>query len=207
MHLKRRYYNWFSSFYDRFVRLHSGDRNEAMRDFIIEVADLHNDFIVIDLCTGTGATALRAASSGVRVIGIDFSKGMLQQAARKSMNSPAPSWVEADARALPVRPCTVDRVTCSYAMYELSGTMRFDVMQEVTRILKPGGMFLMMEHLPPRQLLVKLLYFFRIYLLGSRGVRKFAGAEEKELLRFLVRVGTVISPGGKTKVVFGYKEG
>jgi ubiquinone/menaquinone biosynthesis C-methylase UbiE len=206
MHFRRRYYNWFSSFYDRFVRLHSGDRNEAMRDFFVEIADLHNGFILIDLCTGTGATALRAASSGVRAIGIDFSEGMLQQAARKSINGPPPFWVQANAHELPVRPCSVDRATCSYAMYELSRTVRFNVMKEVTRILKPGGMFLMMEHLPPRQLLIKLLYFFRIYLFGSRNARSFAGAEEKELGRFLAKVGTVVSPGGKTKVVFGYKE-
>lgn len=131
---------------------------------------------------------------------------MLQEAARKSTNGPALLWVQADVRALPVRSCSVDRVTCAYAMYELSGLVRFDAMREVIRILKPGGMFLMMEHLPPQLLLLRLLYFFRIYLLGSRDVRGFAGAEEKALRRFLVRVGTAVSPGGKTKVVFGYKE-
>jgi ubiquinone/menaquinone biosynthesis C-methylase UbiE len=206
MHFRRRYYNWFSSFYDRFVRFHSGGRQETMRDFLLEVADLHNGCIFLDLCAGTGSTALRAASSGIRVIGIDFSEGMLQQASRKSAGIPSLSWVQADVRALPVRSCSVDRITCSYAMYELSGTARLDVMREVTRTLKPGGMFLMMEHLPPRRLLVRLLYFFRIYLLGSRNVRSFAGAEEKELRRFLVKVGMAVSPGKKTKAVFGYKE-
>jgi hypothetical protein len=67
-------------------------------------------------------------------------------------------------------------------------------------------MFLMMEHLPPRHLLMRLLYFFRIYFLGSRDVRPFAGKEEKEMRRFLIRVATAISPGGKTKVVLGSKE-
>jgi hypothetical protein len=90
-------------------------------------------------------------------------------------------------------------------MYELSGIARREVLQEVTRILKPAGMFVMMEHLPPRRPLVKLLYLIRIYLLGSRGVRSFAGSEEKELGRFLIRVGTVTSHGGKTKAVIGYK--
>jgi ubiquinone/menaquinone biosynthesis C-methylase UbiE len=206
MHFRHRYYNWFSSFYDRFVRLHSGDRQETMRDFLVEVADLHNGCTLLDLCTGTGATALRAASSGIRVIGIDFSEGMLQQAARKSMGVSALSWIQADVRALPVRSCSVDRVTCSYAMYELSGITRFAAMREVIRTLKPGGMFLMMEHLPPRRFFVRLLYFFRIYILGSRDVRSFAGAEEKELRIFLNKVGTAVSPGEKTKAVFGYKE-
>ena len=73
------------------------------------------------------------------------------------------------------------------------------------RILNPDGKFGMMEHLPPTRAFVKLLYLIRIYVLGSRGVRSFVGAEEEELRRVLVRVGTVMSEGGKTKAVFGFK--
>ena len=121
MHSKRFYYDAFSSFYDRFVRLHSGDRQETMRDFLAEVACLQRGQTVVDLCTGTGASALRLARAGVRVIGVDFSEGMLRQARRKSVGCSAIHWVQADARALPLASCMVDCVTCSYAMYELSG--------------------------------------------------------------------------------------
>jgi ubiquinone/menaquinone biosynthesis C-methylase UbiE len=197
----------FSTFYDRFVRLHSGDRQESMRDFLAEVAQLQKGQTVVDLCTGTGSSALRLGQPGVRVIGVDFSKGMLRQASRKSVGLSWIHWVQADARALPIPSCSVDRVTCSYAMYELSGNVRREVLREVDRILKPAGMFIMMEHLPPGRPVVKLLYLIRIYLLGSRGVRSFAGSEEKELGRFFIQVGTVTSHGGKTKAVFGYKPG
>ena len=205
MHSKRRYYDLFSSFYDRFVRLHSGDRQESMRDFLAEVADARDGQTVVDLCTGTGSSALRLARAGTRVIGVDFSEGMLRQARRKSIGGSGVQWVQADVRALPISSCSVDRATCSYAMYELSGMVRRDVLQEVIRILKPGGKFVMMEHLPPRQALVKLLYLIRIYVLGSKGVRSFAGSEEGELRRYFDRVGTVMSEGEKTKAVFGFK--
>jgi len=205
VHSRRCYYNLFSSFYDRFVRLHSGDRQETMRDFLAEVARLQQGQTVVDLCTGTGSSALRLARPGVLAIGVDFSEGMLRQASRKSVGSSWIHWVQADACALPILSCSVDRVTCSYAMYELSGTARREVLREVTRVLKPAGMFIMLEHLPPRRPVVKLLYLIRIYLLGSRGVRSFAGSEEKELCRFFIRVGTITSHGGKTKAVFGYK--
>jgi len=205
VHSKRRYYDLFSAFYDRFVRLHSGDRQESMRDFLAEVADAREDQTVVDLCTGTGSSALRLARAGARVIGIDFSGGMLREAKRKSVGGSRIQWVQADARALPISSCSVDRATCAYAMYELSGMVRSDVLLEVLRILKPEGKFVMMEHLPPTRALVKLLYLIRIYVLGSRGVRSFVGAEEEELRRVLVRVGTVMSEGGKTKAVFGFK--
>ena len=130
---------------------------------------------------------------------------MLRQARWKSIGGSGVQWVQADVRALPISSCSVDRATCSYAMYELSGMVRRDVLQEVIRILKPGGKFVMMEHLPPRQALVKLLYLIRIYVLGSKGVRSFAGSEEAELRRYFDRVGTVMSEGEKTKAVFGFK--
>jgi ubiquinone/menaquinone biosynthesis C-methylase UbiE len=205
VHSRRCYYNLFSSFYDGFVHLHSGDRQESMRDFLAKVAHIQQGQTVVDLCTGTGSSALRLARAGLRVIGIDFSEGMLRQASRKSAGCSWIQWVQADACALPILPCCVDRVTCSYAMYELSGIARREVLREVDRILKPAGMFIMMEHLPPRRSVVKLLYLIRIYLLGSRGVRSFAGSEEKELRRFFIQVGTVTSHGGKTKAIFGYK--
>lgn len=205
MQSKRRYYDLFSAFYDRFVRLHSGDRQESMRDFLAEVADSRDGQTVVDLCTGTGSSALRLARAGAHVIGIDFSEGMLREAKRKSVGDSGIQWVQADARALPISSGSVDRATCAYAMYELSGSVRSDVLQEVLRILKPEGKFVLMEHLPPTRAFVKLLYLIRIYVLGSRGVRSFVGAEEEELRRVLVRVGTVMSEGGKTKAVFGFK--
>ena len=207
MHTRRMYYDLFSSFYDRFVRLHSGDRQETMRDFLADVAHLREGMTVIDLCTGTGSSALRMARRGLKVVGIDFSGGMLNQARRKSADYPWIDWVQADVRMLPICSCSVERVSCSYAMYELSGTARQEVLREAARVLKPAGMFIMMEHLPPRHPVARLLYLIRIYLLGSRGVRSFAGREQDELCRFFTRVGTVASRGGKTKAVFGCKPG
>lgn len=207
MQSKRRYYNCFAPFYDRFVRMHSGDQAESMRDLLAEVADAHDGQTVLDLCTGTGSSALRLARVGVRVIGADSSEGMLSQARRKSPPHAGVQWVQADVCALPLASGSVDRVTCAYAMYELTGTLRRQALCEVARILKPDGKFVMMEHLPPRSALLRALYFIRISVLGSKGVRKFVGAEEEELREFLDRVGTITSSGGKTKAVFGYRAG
>lgn len=208
MSFRRRYYNLFSSFYDGFVRLHSRDTGEAMRSFLAETAALEEARTVVDLCTGTGASALRMArEAGVCVVGVDFSEGMLRRARGKSPPGAACFWVQADVTCLPIRSGTADRVTCAYAMYELSGDARRAMLQEASRILKPGGMFVMMEHLPPDRPLIRLLYLVRIYLLGTRGVRSFARSEEKELGRYFEKIGTAIAPGGRTKAVFGYRTG
>ncbi len=203
---RRWYYNRFSRFYDAFIRLHSGDSAEAMRSFLARTARVGPDVTVVDLCTGTGASAVRmAVEGGGRVVGVDFSEGMLREARRKTPPGTRLWWVQADARRLPLATESVDRVTCSYAMYELPGAAREEVLREVLRILRPGGMFVMMEHLPPERPFIRLLYVIRIYVLGTRGVRSFAGSEERELARFFERVGTEIAPGGRTKAVFGFK--
>ena len=206
MRFRRHYYNVFSTFYDGFIRLHSRDTGEAMRSFLAETARLDQGCRVVDLCTGTGSSALRMVQEDkVRVIGVDFSEGMLRQAQSKSLRGPACFWIRADATCLPISPSSVDRVTCTYAMYELSGEAREKVLQEAERILKPGGMFVMMEHLPPSHSFIKLLYLIRIYVMGTKGVRSFAGAEEKELARFFDKIETVVAPGGRTKAVYGLK--
>jgi len=206
MSFRRWYYDRFSSFYDRFVRMHSGDTAESMREFLAEVMDLKEGHTAVDLCTGTGASALTMARrNGVRVIGIDFSGGMLRQALRKSPPVNPPLWVRADVRRLPLADSSADRVSCSYAMYELSEDARRDLLREVVRVLKPGGKFVMMEHLPPARPLTRFLYKIRIYVLGTRGVRSFAGAEEDEFRRFFTEVGTVSAPTGRTKAVYGIR--
>jgi ubiquinone/menaquinone biosynthesis C-methylase UbiE len=205
MRLKRFYYNLFSHFYDGFVRLHSGDRRASMRDFLARSADLRQGYTVVDLCTGTGSSALRMVLDGVSVIGIDLSEGMLRQAQRKSGQVSGIYWIQADAKFLPIASSSVDRITCSYAMYEIAGDVRSEVLQEAIRILKPHGIFIMMEHLPPNQRFIRLLYLARIYLLGTKDVLAFAGSEETELSRFFLRVETVVGPGAKTKAVLGYK--
>jgi len=206
--MRRRYYNLFSHIYDAFVRLHSRDSGESMRDFLAQAARLDSASTVVDLCTGTGASALRMVREfEIRVIGIDSSEGMLSQARKKSPAEAHLFWIQADVRHLPLSSCSVDRATCTYAMYELSENTRVEALKEVLRVLRPGGMFIMMEHLPPDRPLIKLLYLMRIYVLGTRGVRSFAGAEEEELARFFMNVGTAVASSGKTKVTFGYKAG
>ncbi len=207
MSFRRRYYDLFSYAYDAFVRLHSRDPGESMRAFLAEEAKLDSASTVVDLCTGTGSSALRMAEENkeARIVGIDFSKGMLCQARRKSSREANVLWIQADVSQLPVSSGSVDRVTCTYAMYELPGPTREETMKEVVRILRPGGMFVMMEHLPPNRPLVRLLYLIRIRVLGTKSARSFAGAEEKELAKVFTEVGSAVEDGGKTKAIYGIK--
>jgi len=209
MSFRTRYYDLFSHIYDAFVRAHSRDPVESKRAFLAQQARVESVSTIVDLCTGTGSSALRMAEENTNalVVGVDISRGMLREARKKTPREAKVRWVRANVCELPMVTGSVDRVTCTYAMYELAGAKRERSLREARRVLKPGGLFVMIEHLPPERPFIRLLYLIRIYVLGTKDVRSFAGAEEEELARFFENVGTAFASGGKTKAVFGSKGG
>lgn len=201
---RRVYYDWFSGFYDRFVALHSGDAGALARKFLAELAPARNGGMVLDMCTGT-ATLLsflwaRNGPDG-RVVGLDFSHGMLKAARGKTGTLPGIYLVEADAGNLPFAAGIFDAVTCSHAFYELKGDTRLCALREVIRVLKPKGSFLMMEHEVPPNPLVRALFYLRLALIGSGRAVTFLRREREELEEHFGTVEKALAPGGRSKVM------
>jgi malonyl-CoA O-methyltransferase len=96
-------------------------------------SDLH----VVDLGCGTGFFTNILASKYQQVIGVDFSKNMLEFAKEKSTYDI--QWVEADAYKLPFDDGSVD-VIYSNLMIQWCNPLS-DLLKELIRVLKPGGLF------------------------------------------------------------------
>ena len=88
--LRQIYYDLFSKVYDFIIRLHSRDIEGSLRRFITEKTNLSKGDRALDLCTGTGSVAIELAKQvgedGL-VVGLDFSRGMLEKAKEKAMGS------------------------------------------------------------------------------------------------------------------------
>jgi ubiquinone/menaquinone biosynthesis C-methylase UbiE len=69
--------------------------------------------LVLDVATGPGYVARAAGERGAKVVGIDFSRAMLERACR---NAPAVEFREADAAALPFGDATFEVVTMNYGL-------------------------------------------------------------------------------------------
>jgi ubiquinone/menaquinone biosynthesis C-methylase UbiE len=54
-HLRRTYYDLFSRVYDRFVALHSADRQGIVRRHLSDLVPVRAGDRILDICTGTGA--------------------------------------------------------------------------------------------------------------------------------------------------------
>lgn len=201
---RRVYYDIFSRFYDGFVALHSRDRHGQARKFLVEKVPVGQDGTVLDICTGTGTLLpyLQAnVGAGGQVVGVDFSPGMLKMAQKKTSDLTNIRLVQADADSLPFAPETFDAVTCSHAFYELKGETQKRALQEIVRVLKPGGTFLMMEHDVPSNLFVKILFYFRLAFIGSGRAVTFLRHEQKTLEGYFESVEKIVSPAGRSKIM------
>ena len=204
-----KYYNAFSHVYDQFIAMHSKDLQQKARDFLITTVDPQPGETVIDICTGTGSLLpLYAANVGDngRVIGIDFSIGMLKVARNKTRHLKNVSLVLADVAALPVRSGTADAMSCSHAFYELKGETADACLKEVKRVLKNTRSFFMMEHEVPKNRFIRGLYYLRLMSMGSDRMKEILENETGRFKENFEKVQKVVSPTGKSKIIIATKQ-
>jgi len=204
------YYDLFSKIYDFIIRLHSRDIAGSLRRFIVEKTNLSQGDKALDLCTGTGSVALQLAKQvGEKglVIGLDFSRGMLEKAKEKALrlNVGHLYLVQANASQLPFKKSSFHGVTCSHAFYELKGEERKRAIDEVAMILIDGGRFCLMEHAKPEKAFVRLLFYIRLFFLGSKDARKFLAEEGSIFGERFKNITNVMSPTGQSKLIYGEK--
>ena len=202
--MRRAYYNKFSSFYDRFVALHSRHTQGLARKVLADRLPVENGGSVLDVCTGT-ATLLSHLQAKVgrdgQVVGVDFSHGMLKVAHEKAKSFPNVHLVEADAGCLPFVAGTFDAVTCSHAFYELKGETQDWALREIVRVLKPKGAFLLMEHDVPPNAFVRALFYLRLTFIGAGRAITFLRHEREVLERYFQNVEKTGPPAGRSKVL------
>ncbi len=208
--LRQKYYDLFSKVYDLVIRLHSKDVEGSLRKYIAEKANLSKGDRALDLCTGTGSVAVelgKRVEEGGLVVGLDFSRGMLEKAKQKASGQHLKHFspIQGNASQLPFKNSSFHGVTCSHAFYELKGTERMMAIEEVARVLKEGGRFCLMEHAIPKKFIAKFFFYIRLLFLGSSDAKKFLREEETVLGKKFKNILGELSPTGKSKLVYGEK--
>lgn len=101
---------------------------------------------VLDVGCGTGLLTSRVARALApeRIVGCDFSRGMLREAARRSSD---PSWVRGDALRLPFASMSFDAVVSTEAFHWFPD--QDAALAEFFRVLAPAGQLLVALVNPP----------------------------------------------------------
>ncbi len=117
---------------------------EKLRD-VLECSDA----TVLDVACGTGDLSIELQRHAkARVLGGDFCRPMLAVAAGKNVNESRPiHYVEADALNLSFADNSFDAVTIAFGLRNLSNVERG--LQELRRVLKPGGRLAALEFSSP----------------------------------------------------------
>ena len=99
---------------------------------------------VLDLCCGQGDLTRLLCETGASVSGLDFSRAMLDAAEE---TAPAASFHEGDAADMLFPDGQFDAVVCNFGVMHLPD--RQAALDEVCRVLRPGGVFVMSTWIGP----------------------------------------------------------
>jgi len=167
--------------YDTANSLFSLDRDRAWRRRAARLTRLQPGQTALDLCTGTGKLAhelVPLVRPGGRVIGIDFSSGMLNLARQRE---PQVEFRQGDVTKLSEDDATVDAVTIAFGLRNLVN--RDAALREMRRVLRPGGRLVVLEFAPPTG---PLMATYRFYLgRVMPAVVRLSSASESNAYRYL----------------------
>jgi demethylmenaquinone methyltransferase/2-methoxy-6-polyprenyl-1,4-benzoquinol methylase len=183
--------------YDLLNHLLSAGLDRRWRSRAIAELALRPGARVLDLCSGTGDLAISAVqqSKGASVIGVDFAGEMLRLGAAKIRARDlvrAIRLVRGDATSIPLASGSCDAATIGFGIRNVVEPRR--ALEELARVLRPGGRLAILEFGQPRIPGVRTLYswYFRYVLpLVGRAVSKHQSAYSY----LPASVGTFPSPG------------
>lgn len=153
-------------FYDPLIRWFLRER--TFKEALLEQARIADGHRVLDVGCGTGTLTLmvKRATPAAEVIGIDGDPKILAIARRKTGD--AVRFDEGLASALPYADGSFDRVITSLVLHHLTTGEKQRALEEILRVLKPGGELHVADWVKPVGAFARL---------ASRGVQLVDGAE------------------------------
>ena len=157
--------------YDRFTRAFSYGMDRGWKRTLLDdlARTLSPGDLVLDVACGTGDLSFGAAERvpGVRVIGVDVSRRMITRAerSRHSRDLPDVRFAAGHMLGIPLRDSSVDAITAGYALRNAPDFRQ--ALDELARVLEPGGRLFALDFYRPRNLLWRRLFIGYLRIAGS----------------------------------------
>jgi demethylmenaquinone methyltransferase/2-methoxy-6-polyprenyl-1,4-benzoquinol methylase len=150
-------YQWLYDTVSQLAALSVGGE-EKFRQLALQKLTILPNTKVLDLCCGSGQATEVLVKYSQDVTGLDASPLSLKRARQ---NVPQAKYVEAFAQKMPFSDNSFDLVHTSMAMHEMTAEQLRQILGEVHRVLKPGGIFTLVDFHPPTNwLFVPGIYLF-----------------------------------------------
>lgn len=155
-------FNNISPKYDLLNHLLSANIDKLWRKKAIDLLKPWQPELILDVATGTADFAIAATRiKGVKVVGIDISEGMLEVGRRKVEKKNLDEIIElikADSENLPFVNDKFDAAIVGFGVRNFEHLKKG--LSEIERVLKPGGVFYILEFSKPMKTPYKQFYQF-----------------------------------------------
>ncbi|MDP5018643.1 MAG: class I SAM-dependent methyltransferase [Dolichospermum sp.] len=138
-------YQWLYDGISRLAAVSVGGE-ARFRQLALQNLKLQSDTRILDLCCGSGQVTKFLVNFSENVTGLDASPLSIQRAEK---NVPNATYVKAFAEDMPFADNLFDVVHTSAALHEMQPEQLRKIIAEVYRVLKPGGVFTLVDFHPP----------------------------------------------------------
>ncbi len=156
-------FNNISPRYDLLNHLLSANIDKLWRKRVVNLLKPHQPKLILDIATGTADFAIAATKiEGAKIVGIDISNGMLEVGIRKIEKRKLNNTIElvnADSENLPFDDEKFDAAIVGFGVRNFESLKKG--LTEIHRVLKPGGVFFVLEFSKPGKTPFKQIY--RVY--------------------------------------------
>ena len=161
----RRLFSTIADRYDLITVLLSYGQDQRWKRRLSALAQVEPGIKALDLACGTGDIAFALSANGATTTALDITPRMLELAAAKQSLANPPRWVAGDMMALPFANARFDLVTTGYGIRNVP--ILKTAIEEIHRVLKPGGLFLSLDFNRPGNALVRAVYLAYLTVVGS----------------------------------------
>ena len=152
-------YQWLYDGIARLAALSVGGEGR-FRQLALQGLKIDSNTKVLDLCCGSGQATQVLVQYSQDVTGLDASPLSLKRA---QQNVPQAKYVEALAEQMPFPDNQFDLVHTSVALHEMTPSQLNQIAHEIYRVLKPKGVFTLIDfHTPTNWLFLPGVYVFLI---------------------------------------------
>lgn len=153
-------FDTISKEYDGLNRVISFGIDVKWRNKVVKIVGNKQPENILDIATGTGDLAINlAATNAKEIIGLDISNGMLEVGRKKITSKKLEniiSMVIGDSENLPFEDNTFDAITVAFGVRNFENLEKG--LSEILRVLKPNGIFVILETSVPTNPIYKFGY-------------------------------------------------
>ena len=165
-------FDTISKEYDGLNRVISFGIDVKWRNKVVALVKETQPESILDIATGTGDLAINLTKTNAKkIIGLDISEGMLEVGKKKIANKKLEQTITmmvGDSESLPFENDTFDAITVAFGIRNFENLEKG--LSEILRVLKPNGIFAILETSVPSKTPYKQGYkFYTKYVLPSIG--------------------------------------